>query len=213
MYMTSVNSDKRQPSRSFIEEARRAQIVESAIEVIASHGYAAATMDRIARAAKVSRSLINYHFDGRQDLAGQVALVVLRRGGEYMVPRVDAAPTPSLKIDTYIRSNIEFIAQNPRDILALARVIAAMDTTEGTSEGEVDMVDQGLEYLRQILRDGQSRGEFGVFDVHQMAVAIRSVIDGVTGQAVSKADLDLDAVANEVTSLFRRTTQGTPEGS
>lgn len=59
-------------ARSFIEDARRAQIVQSALEVIAERGYARATMGRIAQRAGNSRRLVNHHFAGRADLIGQL---------------------------------------------------------------------------------------------------------------------------------------------
>jgi AcrR family transcriptional regulator len=207
----SENEHESQPERSFIEEARRAQIVASAIEVIAEHGYAHATMDRIARHAAISRSLINYHFAGRDDLIGQLVLDVFGRGAEHMVPRVEAAQSRPDKLIAYITCNLEFIAGNRRDIIALVRVAATVDTAEGLPGIDPDAADQGLEYLRQILRDGQADGDFADFDVHQMGVAIRNVIDGVSTQLAANPELDLTAVTHEITTLFHRATRATGE--
>lgn len=211
--MMSINVHEGQSTRSFIEEARRAQIVTSAIEVIAEHGYAAATMDRIARHAGISRSLINYHFAGRNDLIGQLVLDVFGRGAVFMVPAVEAAQSPRDKLNAYITSNLEFIAGHRRDIIALVRVAAAVDTAEGLPGTDPDAAEQGLEYLRQILRDGQGAGEFTDFDVHQMAVSIRNVIDGVSTQLASDPDLDLVEVTREITALFHRATRAAGEQS
>lgn len=203
----SENDHAGQSARSFIEEARRAQIVASAIEVIAEHGYAPATMDRIARHAGISRSLINYHFAGRDDLIGQLVLDVFGRGAAVMVPLVEAAQSPRDKLTAYITGNLEFIAENRTAIVALVRVVAAVDTAEGLPGIGPDAADQGLEYLRQILRDGQAAGEFADFDVHQMAVSIRNVIDGVSTQLAADRDLDLAALTHEITTLFHRATR------
>ena len=51
--------------RSFTEGARRAQIVQAAIETIAEAGFRHATFARIAeRAGLSSTGLISYHFAG-----------------------------------------------------------------------------------------------------------------------------------------------------
>lgn len=205
----SVNDHPSQSSRSFIEEARRAQIVASAIEVIAEHGYAAATMDRIARHAGISRSLINYHFAGRDDLIGQLVLGVFGRGAAVMVPAVEAARSPRDKLTAYITSNLKFIAENRAAIVALVRVLAAADTAEGLPGLDPDAPDQGLAYLRQILRDGQAAGEFADFDAQQMAVSIRNVIDGVSTQLAADRSLDMAAVSHEIITLFHRATHAT----
>ena len=47
---------------SFIEKARRTQIIECAIETIAEVGYAQASLGQIAKRAQISKGVISYHF-------------------------------------------------------------------------------------------------------------------------------------------------------
>lgn len=47
-------------------EARRAQIVEGMLEVVASRGYERATIKEIAQAAGLSSGLLHYHFPNKQ---------------------------------------------------------------------------------------------------------------------------------------------------
>lgn len=203
----SGNAQQRQPGRTFIEGARRAQVVASAIEVIAEHGYAGATMARIAERAGISRSLINYHFTGREDLIGQVVLEVLGRGAMAIAPRVEAERSAPAQLTAYISSNLEFIATHRHEIIALVRIIASADTSEGLPGVPEDAGEQGLDYLRRILRDGQEAGDFAVFDTRQMAIAIRSVVDGVSTQLAADPDLDVTAATHEITTLFHRATR------
>ena len=58
---------KEGPDRTFIEEARRAQIVQCAADVIAESGYARATMAEIAKRARIAKSVISYHFADKND--------------------------------------------------------------------------------------------------------------------------------------------------
>src|SRR5690606_12032407 len=58
---------------SFIEQARRRQIIDAAVEVIAEHGPAGATFARIAERAEISPALISYHFASKAQLMSQVA--------------------------------------------------------------------------------------------------------------------------------------------
>ncbi|WP_279583347.1 TetR/AcrR family transcriptional regulator, partial [Fodinicola feengrottensis] len=57
---------------TFIEQARRAQMVQCAVEEIAENGYPAASLAAIARRAGVSRGVISYHFADKDDLVEQV---------------------------------------------------------------------------------------------------------------------------------------------
>ena len=58
--------------RTFIETARRAQIVAAAIDTIAEVGYARASLVRIASRIGISRGLISYHFAGKDELIKEV---------------------------------------------------------------------------------------------------------------------------------------------
>ena len=55
-------------NRTFIETARRAQIVAAAIDTIADVGYAQASFARIAERLGISRGLISYHFTGKDEI-------------------------------------------------------------------------------------------------------------------------------------------------
>ena len=50
----------------------RAKLLDAALEVMASRGYAEATMAEIARAAGVSKGLAYYHFSSKADLASEL---------------------------------------------------------------------------------------------------------------------------------------------
>jgi TetR/AcrR family transcriptional regulator, fatty acid metabolism regulator protein len=78
--------------RTFIETARRAQIVAAAIDTIAEAGYAHMSFARIAGRAGISRGLISYHFAGKDDLIKQVVHDVVEQGVAYMRPRIMAEP-------------------------------------------------------------------------------------------------------------------------
>ncbi len=89
--MRSKNSSawsKNQDQPTFITSARRAQIVAAAIDTIAELGYGQASLARIAERAGTSKGVLTYHFAGKQDLIRAVIAEVLRRGGEYMRPRI-----------------------------------------------------------------------------------------------------------------------------
>ena len=53
-------------------DLRRQMLIDAAIRCLAEGGIAAFTVDRISREAKVSRGLINHHFDGISDLLIEV---------------------------------------------------------------------------------------------------------------------------------------------
>jgi AcrR family transcriptional regulator len=58
----------RTPRKRLTAEARRAAILEAALEVFAERGYAASSIDEIATAAGISKALIYEHFPSKRDL-------------------------------------------------------------------------------------------------------------------------------------------------
>ena len=74
--------DQKRPS--FIEQARRAQIVECAIETIADLGFAQASLAQIAKRAGVSTGVISYYFAGKDELIREVSAYVFSAGEAFI---------------------------------------------------------------------------------------------------------------------------------
>ena len=91
--------------RTFIEAARRAQIVAAAIETIAAVGYSQASLARIAERAGISKGVIGYHFAGKDDLLREVVAEVLARAEEFMVPLIRANSAEVGLVRAYVESN------------------------------------------------------------------------------------------------------------
>lgn len=56
---------------SFIQEARKQQIIEATITTLDDIGYVKASLAQLAKRASISTALISYHFVNRQDLINQ----------------------------------------------------------------------------------------------------------------------------------------------
>lgn len=213
------NEQMSQETRSFIEAARRAQIVECAIEVIAEVGYTNASMARIAERAGISRGLISYHFAGKDELITQVLITVFADAARFMEPSVAAEPTAAGQLRAYIQSNVDYMRTHPNRIVAIVEILSGGAVADGTlGIDPIEAEERGLAPLVELFRHGQENGEFREFDPRVMARAVRSVIDGIPPH-MSDPDLDLDTYARELTTLFDlatrnpETTSGAPEAS
>lgn len=83
--MRTKNASGGQKRPSFIEAARRAQIIECAIETIAMLGYAQASLAQIAKRAGISKSVITYHFTGEEELIEQVVVFDNQKSTNYLL--------------------------------------------------------------------------------------------------------------------------------
>lgn len=204
------NSELDGQARSFIEEARRAQIVTAAVETIAEVGYQRASMGRIGARAGISRGLISYHFAGKSELISQVITTVYSDAAAFMTPMIDAEITPAGRLRAYIGSNLEYIRAYPARMVAIVEII--------TSGGLVDLPDADpaefdrhmLLPLEQLFVAGQESGDFRDFDVTVMARIVRSAIDLVPTALSRDPDLDLDRYLREITTAIDHATRPLP---
>lgn len=198
---------------SFLEAARRAQIVGCAIEVLAEEGYAQATLARIAARAGVSKSVVVYHFGGKEQVLEQAVMEIMTTATEVVRPQLEAETTAAGRLAAYFRARVGFLKTHRNHMLALFEIWMNLRDEEGRLRlGEPDAVET-VDAIERILRDGQDSGEFGAFDTAVTAMAIRQAVDGVLLQLRVRPDLDLDTYTHELVALFARATASLPEGT
>jgi TetR/AcrR family transcriptional regulator, fatty acid metabolism regulator protein len=211
--MRSENSPGGQrKDRTFIETARRAQIVAAAIDTIAELGNGQASLARIAETAGTSKGVIIYHFGGKDDLIKELVAQLSAKGQAFMGPRLEAESTGAGLLSTYIESNLAFIGENRNHVLAIVEIALNARSADGGSLYDFSTRQAGAEALRQILVYFQGTGEFRAdFDPAVMAMAIRAALDAVPARLARDPDLDLDHYGRELADLFHIATR--PEGS
>ena len=195
--------------RTFIEEARRAQIIECAIDVLAEFGYAQTSFARIAERVGISKSVISYHFASKDELLEQVIKSVYAKGASYMTPRVKAESSAPAMLAAYLRSNLEFIRDHGKEIAAVTEIIVNVRSKDGVRRfaGDSTGMEAALKPLQTMLRHGQAEGAFADFDTRTMAWAIRNLMDGVNRRRALDLKFDFDACINELIALFDRATR------
>ncbi len=189
--------------RSFIEEARRAQIVAATIETLAEVGYGKASMAQIAKRAQISPSLIAYHFRDKDALIFQTLIDIASAWEGYVASRVAAASTPGEQLRNYIVANLAYMGTRPTQYAALLEILFNARTEDGQLLYRIDEEDSALTLLKTVLARGQEAGEFRQFDVHHMALVIRGAINEFLGE-MHKPGADLEAYTATVVELFAR---------
>jgi TetR/AcrR family fatty acid metabolism transcriptional regulator len=206
--MQSKNTALDQDKRSFIETARRAQIIECAIDTIAELGFAQASLAQIAKRAKVSTGVILYYFATKDDLIGEVVAHVFAAGEIFIRPRVNVEQLNAAgALRAFIEAAVAFIAANPKNVLAVMNVIRAGRSENGAPRFDPAVEEPRRAGFRSILEWGQRTGEFRPFDVRVMAVTIIEALDVIPPQLAAEPDLDLVAYAQSLVDLFDRATR------
>ena len=192
-----------QARRSFIEEARRAQIVGCAIDTIAELGYAQASLAQIAHRAGISKGVIGYHFAGKDELLAEVVSEVLSRAEAYMRPRMGGHSTGRETLQAYIESNLRFMSEYRGHVIAIAEIARNGRRADGRLSFDRATLDAITAWLAQLLADHQETREFRAdFDPQVMAGAIRATIDAVPRALARDPSLDVEHHAHELATLF-----------
>lgn len=200
--MRTKNISDGQNRQSFIEAARRAQIIECAIETIATVGYGQASLAQIAQRAGISKGVISYYFNSKEELIEQIVREVYEAGAKFMTPQIAAQPTATLMLQTYIRTNVEYIGAHRMGMMAIIEIALNYRTKDGELRYGVPTEEPVIAALEGLLRKGQQDGEFREFDLRVMAVTIRRAIDAVGSQLAANENLDVDEYARELVVLF-----------
>lgn len=197
------------PERTFTEEARRAQIIACAIEVLAQYGYAQTSFARIAERAGISKSVISYYFAGKDELLKQVVQSVYAEGARHMQERVEAERSAPAMLAAYVRSNLEFIRDHGAQIAAATEIIVNERSRDGTPRfvGGRKAMEATLGALQAILLRGQRDGDFTDFDTRTTAWAVRTLIDGVNKQRALDPEFNFETCIDELIALFDRATR------
>ncbi|MEO3867195.1 TetR/AcrR family transcriptional regulator [Nonomuraea sp. B12E4] len=175
------------------------------IATIAELGFHQASFARIAeRAGLSSTRLISYHFDGKDDLIGQVMSTIYGDLAAFMGERVGAQSTPRAALDAYIRSLVEYMGAHRGEMRAATEIFLNFQPEGGTTAREAAVDVSSFSHLERLLSWGQEAGEFGEFDVRVVAMAIQRSLDGLPFLLEGDPEADLATYADELAALFSR---------
>ncbi|MCA1028926.1 TetR family transcriptional regulator [Cytobacillus kochii] len=208
--MRKKSKSTNQKEMSFIEKARRAQIVECAIETIAEIGYAQASLGKIAKRANISKGVISYHFANKEELLEQIPIEYYLAWQAYISPRIEAQKSPKEMLQVYIESNLTFIDENRQHVFAVIETVSNKRTTDGKLQFAADHDEAILLPIENILTLGMQKGVFREFtrsSARVMALTIRSAIDGFTLELTRKPHLDVQQYTRELVTIFDKSTK------
>jgi len=198
-----MRSNSRPSGQTFIEEARRNQIVDTAIRTIATRGYSRTSLAEIAREAGISKGVISYHFEGKGDLTEEILSRLLREPAEFIKKRVDACEKARDKVCAYVAANFEFARSHRAQLLALVDLWGHRDFSEGRNRFDAEAYEPSRKYLSRILDSGAEDGELRSVSTKTMASVIQAAIDGVLLQWTFDPDaVDLDACREEIQTMI-----------
>jgi len=164
-----------------LENGRR-DLTDIAIDCFARYGYAATSIDRIAKAAGLTKGAIYYHFKDKEDL---LFAAVRDRVGQFeqsvtetLIPVAD----PVQALEQLTRICIDHATKSNHRRFIVTLMVEALDTNARLSAHFRKMMDRFRAFLCGIIEVGQKNGIFRT-DVRAITAA------GVYAGAVMGAEI------------------------
>ena len=151
-------------------EARAKEILDSALQVFARHGYSAATIDDIATGANVSKGTLYLYFADKEAIFRSLI-------GESFTPRIgqliDSVGTfQGTSLDLLrlaIRGLGHFLQNDPRAVLPRVVMAEAGNFPDLVKFYKTEVTDRGLALIELVVRRGMEGGEFRPLDAQHAA--------------------------------------------
>jgi AcrR family transcriptional regulator len=159
--------------RPRLDHVRKAQILSAAAVVLSERGYANTRVVDIAKAAGTSPAAILYWFDGKDGLLAQALAL---REQEFHDRYTVKSGTKSTASDR-LRSLVEAMLHHYD--WGLWMEFSVLSLRDRGAAAERDRMDRRWRAaLRNVIRDGQARGEFAASDPDETMFILAALLDG-----------------------------------
>jgi TetR/AcrR family transcriptional regulator, fatty acid metabolism regulator protein len=198
----TVRPENEPKGQTFIEQARRAQIVAAAVEVIAEVGYAKASLAAIAGRAAISKGVISYHFSGKDELMVTIVETIYGEAAKHILARMEGLGSATELVRTHVTAAAEYMRDRRAQLAALGQIFANLRASDGSPRYGMHTSEELFAGLERMYQGGQRSGEFRAFDTRVMAVTHQAGVDDTFGYWMAHPELDLDAYASSLADLY-----------
>ena len=154
--MTAAPEKLSDRPRTRIQQQKTEAILEAALEVFSAYGFRGATVDRIARAAGLSKPNLLYYFNSKEAIYRAVLGRLLHT---WLVPlaSLDAEGDALEELRAYVRRKLEMSREYPRESRLFANeILHGAPHISDVLTGELkELVDKTAKVIRRWSDDGK----------------------------------------------------------
>jgi AcrR family transcriptional regulator len=164
-----MNDDRR--------DERRQMLLDAAKEVIVRYGYRKATLEDVARAAKVSRATLYNYFDNKQELAREIIVREINSLRQVLAESQNRNDPPEQRLLALVNARYRRLRQL-RHLYSVALEPARDVLPVAVAEMEAFRLEQAS-YLRALIEEGVELGRFRNVDIDTLTAALLSALRGL----------------------------------
>lgn len=186
-------AERKRGSFTFIEEARRRQILDAALTLFAERGYDRTSLTDLAAAIGVSKGVVSYHFHGKAELGREALRHLIRRYRDFVRERLDAKTTARERLLELPIACIDFVQQQPLPYLVYLDTLGSFGTATERQEFMARAIAGMRRLITELILAAQTEGAVTRFAPGPLADLIQASVDGLMEQvALEPGAVDLD---------------------
>lgn len=184
------------------EQARRSQLIAATIELIAEHGYAGCSLQRIADAAGITKAAVIYHFDSKNAVLRAAYETVIESLTTRVEADITAASSAAGAVDAYLTSLIGHMADHPRHVRVLVEALGAAEAI-GIEDGRHSAAR--WRPLAALIDAAVAAGEYhSEVDSRTLAIILSGAIDAVVAETLTDPTFDLTTAGTTLLTTLHR---------
>ena len=202
MSKTRTKAPARKSSRShvdkrsaptFIETARREQILSAALKIFAVKGFGQTSLAEIAAEVGITKGVISYHFGGKHELGVEVIHRTLRNYGQFVQDRIAQKISAKDKLLEFLDACLEFTEERNASYLTFMDVLGSFGSLADKRATLTRANSRTRKMLTDIIVQGQAAGEIdSQIPAEHLADVLQGVVEGLQEQcAVEPNVVDL----------------------
>ncbi|WP_182346449.1 TetR/AcrR family transcriptional regulator [Tomitella gaofuii] len=178
---------------------REQQMLDSAIAVLAEHGYYGTSMDAIAKDAQISKPMLYLYYGSKEELFEACLDRESKRFIAAIAERAEPAEGPRETLEFTLRAVLEFVGEHRNAWRVMVREAAS----SGTFADEINANRAKLVELTAGLLKAGTTEEHDDAEFELMAVALVGAGEAVANRLV-ESDIDVENAIAIVTGLAWR---------
>ncbi len=182
-------------------ETRVEEIIEAAVLEFVEKGYADASMESIAKRAKLSKGGLYHHFKSKAEILYTVNVKCMQPIMELML-KIESRKSLVTGLKQFVIDYINYWNDHRRE---LSLYFLTMNESFGNSEimeMYKESTRQYFGYFENLFRKGQESGIFTTCDTHSHALAFISCLNGFLGYMLIDQSIPVNSIVKEIQETF-----------
>lgn len=178
-----VRTSKRSSTRTtFIEDARRRQIIDAARKIFLATGFEKTTIQQIADTIEVSKGVILYHFGSKSGLGKAVLEETLITYGEHISGQLSEITTATGKILAFPMICAGYFECHQDEFALYMDALGSFGEVHEKRNYMAYADGVQREYLARLITAAKREGSFKGVNTQALADTIQAFVDGINSQ-------------------------------